>query len=82
MDPLLMTLIGGTGTFSGPVVGAFLLRLIEQLLRDTVLHIGAWPVNVGERWALILGGLFILSVMLFPSGIVGTFIQWRARRRK
>ncbi|RMF39440.1 MAG: branched-chain amino acid ABC transporter permease [Anaerolineae bacterium] len=79
MDPLLMTLIGGTGTFSGPVVGAFLLRLTEQLLRDTVIQVGAWQVNIGERWALILGGLFILSVIAFPQGIVGT-LKRRSRR--
>jgi branched-chain amino acid transport system permease protein len=72
MDPLLMTLIGGSGTLSGPVVGAFVLRLTEQLLRDTILTIGGLEINIGERWALILGGVFILSVMVFPSGIVGT----------
>ncbi|GAB4537092.1 MAG: hypothetical protein Fur0018_27820 [Anaerolineales bacterium] len=80
MDPLLMTLIGGTGTFSGPAVGAFLLRLTEQLLRDTVVQVGGWQVNLGERWALLLGLLFILSVMVFPQGIVGTVQAWRARR--
>lgn len=73
MDPLLMTIIGGSGTLSGPVVGAFVLRLTEQLLRDASLTIGDFTINIGERWALILGGLFILSVMVFPYGIVGTW---------
>jgi len=81
IDPLLMTLIGGAGTFSGPVVGAFLLRLVEQFLRDTVLTIGALQVNIGERWFLILGILFVLSVIIFPKGIVGTVQdQWRRWR--
>ncbi|MCI0356328.1 MAG: branched-chain amino acid ABC transporter permease [Acidobacteria bacterium] len=81
-DPLLMTLVGGQGTFLGPVVGAFGLHLIEDFLRDTVLNIGGVEVNIGERWALILGVLFILSVMVFPYGIVGTvrlrWQKWRA----
>jgi branched-chain amino acid transport system permease protein len=82
MDPLIHTLIGGTGTFIGPAVGAFVLRLTEQLLRDATLMIGATEINIGERWALILGVLFILSVMVFPSGIVGTLRTTWAKRRK
>ncbi len=78
MDPLLMTLIGGAGTYNGPVIGAFALRLTEQLLRDAILTLGPVEINIGERWALILGGLFILSVMVFPAGIVGT---WNLRSR-
>ena len=85
IDPLLMTLIGGAGTFVGPVIGAFLLRLVEQFLRDTVLTIGSFSVNIGERWALILGLIFILIVIAFPSGIVGTirtrWRTWRAGKR-
>ncbi len=78
MTPLLMTIIGGQGTMAGPVVGAFLLRLLEQLLRDTVIDIGGTEINIGERWSLILGLFFIVVVMIFPQGIVGAF----RRRRK
>lgn len=73
MTPLLMTIIGGQGTMAGPVVGAFLLRLLEQLLRDTVIDIGGTEINIGERWSLILGLFFIVVVMMFPQGIVGAF---------
>lgn len=72
MDPLLMTLVGGAGTFIGPVVGAFLLHLVEQALRDTVIPIAGFEVNIGERWFLILGIIFVLIVIAFPNGIVGT----------
>jgi branched-chain amino acid transport system permease protein len=77
MNPLLMTIVGGTGTFAGPVVGAFVLRLTEQLLRDSVVTIGGVVINIGDRWTLILGLIFILSVMVFPYGIVGT---WQIKR--
>lgn len=81
MMPLLMTIIGGQGTLLGPVVGAFLLRLLEQALRDTVLTVGGAEINVGERWALILGVVFIGIVLLFPQGIVGTVQgRWRGWR--
>lgn len=73
MTPLLMTIIGGQGTFAGPVVGAFLLRLLEQLLRDTIINVGGMEINIGERWSLILGLFFVVVVLLFPQGIVGAF---------
>lgn len=77
-DPLLMTIIGGQGTFAGPVIGAFGLHLIEEILRDTVLTFGGVPIKIGERWALILGMLFIVIVLVFPYGIVGTWrLYWQ-----
>ncbi len=76
MDPLLMTLMGGAATFAGPVVGAFGLRLMEQLLRDTIITVGQTEVNIGEQWSLILGVVFIIIVLAFPQGIVGT---WQTR---
>lgn len=86
ITPLLMTIIGGQGTFMGPVIGAFGLRLTEQFLRDTVITIAGVTINIGERWALILGFIFILSVMVFPYGIVGTWYShelntWAGWRR-
>jgi branched-chain amino acid transport system permease protein len=81
MTPLLMSIIGGAGTFLGPVVGAFGLFLTERALRDTVVTLGGVDVNIGERWSLILGVLFILSVIIFPHGIVGTVQRWWHRWR-
>ncbi|MDQ4076021.1 MAG: branched-chain amino acid ABC transporter permease [Chloroflexota bacterium] len=85
MTPLLMTIIGGQGTFFGPVVGAFLLRLLEQMLRDTVITLGTLEINIGERWALILGLVFVVIVIIFPYGIVGTlksrWHKWRAAQK-
>jgi branched-chain amino acid transport system permease protein len=75
INPLLMMIIGGQGTFAGPVIGAFGLRLTEQILRDTIVTAGGFTVNIGERWALILGTIFIISVMVFPYGIVGTWYK-------
>lgn len=77
MEPLIMTLIGGMGTFLGPVVGAFALHLVEYFLRDSVLTLGSLQLDIGEYWTFILGLVFILSVMIFPQGIVGT---WRIKR--
>ena len=80
VDPLLMTIIGGLGTFSGPVVGAGVLHLSERLFRETTFFIGATEISVGTFWNLLLGIAFILAVMAFPQGIVGTWKRWRNRK--
>ena len=60
-DFLLMVLLGGVDTVSGPIVGsaAFIW------LHDKIARI--------DFWQLILGCIFIVLVLLFPHGIVGFF---------
>ncbi len=82
ITPLLMTIIGGAGTYVGPVLGAFLIHLTEEALRDTVVTVGAVSLNIGERWALVLGLIFIFIVLVFPRGIVGSVQIWWARSRR
>jgi branched-chain amino acid transport system permease protein len=81
IDPLLMTIIGGAGTLLGPVVGAAGLHLLDVGLRDQVLTFGSTTIAVVDVWGLILGAIFIVVVMLFPYGVVGTWQRWRARRK-
>ncbi|MBZ0276128.1 MAG: branched-chain amino acid ABC transporter permease, partial [Anaerolineae bacterium] len=80
VDPLLMTIIGGIGTFSGPVIGASILHLSERILNREFV-IGSLTLNIGQSWSLILGIAFILVVMVFPQGIVGTWTKWRLTRQ-
>jgi branched-chain amino acid transport system permease protein len=69
VDALLMVLLGGVQTVSGPVVGAFAYAgLEEQLMRFTAY------------WRFILGLVIVLLVILFPKGLVGTALDWRERR--
>ncbi len=80
VDALLMSIIGGVGTFVGPVLGASGLHITDVLLRDAdiTLDLLLFEINIGESWVLILGLIFILTVMVFPYGIVGTI--YRVRR--
>ncbi len=69
VDALLMVLLGGVQTVSGPIVGAFVFAgLEEQLMRLTAY------------WRFALGLAIVLVVILFPRGIAGTILDWRARR--
>jgi branched-chain amino acid transport system permease protein len=65
-EVILMTLLGGSGTFLGPVVGASLVLTLEEYLSD---HVGAWV-------SVIIGVIFVVCVMTFRRGFVGE-IQWR-----
>lgn len=79
VDPLLMTIIGGVGTFSGPIIGAAGLHLSERIFNREFV-IGPTSINIGENWSLILGIIFVVVVLVFPQGIVGTWTRWRSRR--
>src|SRR5262249_34974024 len=59
-EVILMTLLGGLGTFFGPVVGAFLIVLMQNYLAE----FGAWVT-------IIQGLTFVVFVMAFRRGIVG-----------
>jgi branched-chain amino acid transport system permease protein len=80
IDPLLMVIIGGIGTHAGPVLGAAGLHLSERIL-NREFEIGEITLNIGEYWSMVLGVAFIIVVLVFPQGIVGTFRTWQAKRR-
>lgn len=68
VDALLMVLLGGVQTVSGPVVGAFAFAgLSEQLMKATIY------------WRFVLGLSIVLLVILFPRGLVGASLSLRER---
>jgi branched-chain amino acid transport system permease protein len=68
-DPLIsfsmiaMTIIGGSDDLKGPVIGAVLLTLLQELL---------WA-NAPEAYMIILGILLVCFVRFLPGGIGGLF---------
>ena len=71
-EVVLMTLLGGMGTFAGPVVGAFTIIGLQNLLADRV---GSWVT-------VIIGATFVVCVVAFRRGMVGELLAWQGRRRK
>ena len=67
LDALLMTIIGGVGTLVGPIIGAGIIEFAHDWL--TTL---AKTYPIFERWIIFFGILYILVVIFFPKGIVGT----------
>jgi branched-chain amino acid transport system permease protein len=70
-EVVLMTLLGGMGTFAGPVVGAFTIVGLQNYLADRV---GSWVT-------VIIGAIFVVCVLAFRRGIVGE-LRALAERRK
>jgi branched-chain amino acid transport system permease protein len=70
-EVILMSLLGGVGTFFGPVLGAGIVVALQDTLADKV---GAW-VNV------IIGAIFVVCVLAFRKGVVGELGALLDRRR-
>ena len=70
VDGLVMVLLGGVQTLSGPIVGGVLFTWLQDLLaRET------------EYWRALLGGIVLFLVLAFPQGIVG-FIRSRFEKEE
>jgi len=59
-----LALLGGMGTFFGPMIGAAAFLLLENL-------VSLWTVH----WQLVVGAVFVICVLFFPAGIWGTLIS-------
>ena len=84
---VLMTLVGGLGTLTGPIVGAVLVIALENKLGDlgnglAVLTGIEWFHSIGESVTIITGFIFIVCVLAFRRGIVGEIGVVVARRAK
>jgi len=62
---LMMVIVGGIGTLVGPVVGAMVFILVQEILSSYT-----------EHWMIFTGGIFVLMVIFLPGGIVGTARRW------
>jgi branched-chain amino acid transport system permease protein len=85
IDVLLMLVIGGMGSMYGSVLGAVVLVMAQSYLQD-VMQVASEAASAvpllsaalhPDRWLLWLGVGFVLSVYLFPNGIVGTLRRGR-----
>jgi branched-chain amino acid transport system permease protein len=63
-----MTIIGGVGTLSGPLLGAAIVRLLDHWLDSELLRV-ALPTWL--RTDLLFGLIYVALVLFFPAGIIG-----------
>ncbi len=72
VSALAMSIIGGTSTWLGPVIGALLLGTIQQIVTVTI---------PGEINVLVVGVLLVIFVVGAPDGIIGLARKLRGRMR-
>jgi branched-chain amino acid transport system permease protein len=58
---LMMVIVGGIGTLIGPVIGAMVFILVQEILSSYT-----------EHWMIFTGAIFVLIVIFLPGGLVGT----------
>jgi branched-chain amino acid transport system permease protein len=69
-EVLLMAILGGVSSFTGPIVGAVIITLVKNLVSSYV-----------ERWNTLLGLIFVVVIMFMPDGLVpGCKRLWRRAR--
>jgi branched-chain amino acid transport system permease protein len=69
-DVLIMVILGGAGTLTGPAIGAAIFLLMKNFVSTRTDH-----------WMLIIGIVFICCVMFFRQGVYGTACSLLQRRR-
>jgi branched-chain amino acid transport system permease protein len=82
-----MVIIGGMGTLYGGIVGAAFLLItqtflpdLQSIAKDLFPH-AEFLHNILERWLLLFGALFILVVIFFPKGVIGSVQEFISKRR-
>jgi branched-chain amino acid transport system permease protein len=55
---LLITFVGGSGHFAGPLLGAFVYIYLQNFLSD-----------ITDRWQFFMGVIFIVMVLFVPGGL-------------
>jgi branched-chain amino acid transport system permease protein len=70
--PITMTMVGGIGSFLGPVLGAAIIQMIEEL-----------TTRLTEQVELVVGLILILVILFVPMGFMGSVRylkqRWSAR---
>jgi branched-chain amino acid transport system permease protein len=69
VDALLMAVLGGSGTLVGGVIGTFIVFLLRE-----------WLSTVVPWWQYVLGGVYVLTILFLPTGLIGIPERLRQRR--
>lgn len=72
---LMMVILGGLGTLTGPILGAAAMLLLELGLQSAPALGG---VELGRHWQLPMGIAIIIVALFLPRGIVALFAMRRA----
>jgi branched-chain amino acid transport system permease protein len=70
IEIVLMVILGGPGTLIGPALGAGIIIFLKNF-------ISAYT----QRWLLILGSIYILTILYAPQGLINFLKDWLKGRQ-
>ena len=70
INMIIMALFGGIGTVFGPVIGAFVLSMANEVIGSKLLY----------TYLMMLGMILLVVVIFLPRGMIG-LISWKRIRR-
>jgi branched-chain amino acid transport system permease protein len=82
-DIVIMVVLGGLGSVSGAILGAIIITLAPEYLRDLETNVSIGPIKYDEAFGLsqiILAVLFIVIMIVRPRGLLGGREIWWKRK--
>jgi len=73
IEAVIWVAVGGRGTLTGAALGAVVVNFAKTYFTTGLL---------APYWLFVLGGLFILTTLFLPKGIVGTVAEWFSSLRR
>lgn len=72
IEIVIWVALGGRGTLYGAIIGALIVSYAKTFFT------GSFP----DYWLFMLGGLFVLTTMYLPRGVIGIADKWLAKLRQ
>ncbi len=85
--------VGGRGTLSGAILGTLVVKMMYYYFtsqreflffaKDVVPErFYAWSIWRPDYWMFVLGGMFVVVVLLLPDGLISVWHRWTRPKRK
>ncbi|MBI4291055.1 MAG: branched-chain amino acid ABC transporter permease [Betaproteobacteria bacterium] len=78
-EVMMMVILGGMGTLTGPALGAAAMMLVE-IVFQSLPTVGA--VNLGKHWQLLMGSFIVVVALFLPNGLLGLLARLARRRER
>ena len=80
---MMMVILGGMGTLTGPVIGAAAWMLLELGFQGLpAVRTSVGDVDLGKHWQLWMGSFIVLASLLLPNGLLGLGVALLKRKGK
>jgi len=76
IESLVMVMLGGYGTVTGPIVGALVFdRIRSALITAPPIELGSFSINLSNFHLVVAGVLLLLVVLFVTAGVIGWLRQ-------